>query len=58
MSGNAQQITVSDWQAMEEELCRSIEIVDGTIAPMPAANPRHSTTVCPGLRAKSFMLIR
>lgn len=42
---SAQQITASDWETMDEELCRRIEIVDGRIAPMPAANPRHSMIV-------------
>jgi Uma2 family endonuclease len=42
---SVQQISASDWEAMDEELCRRIEIVDGRIVPMPAANPRHSMMV-------------
>lgn len=42
---SVQQITATDWETMDEELCRRIEIVDGRIVPMPAANPRHSVVV-------------
>jgi Uma2 family endonuclease len=40
-----QEISAEDWEAMDEELCRRVEINDGRILPMPAANPRHSLMV-------------
>jgi Uma2 family endonuclease len=43
--GSARLIAAADWAAIDEELCRRIEIIDGRIAPMPAANPRHSMMV-------------
>lgn len=43
VAGSIQEITVGDWEVMDEELCRRIEIVDGRIVPMPSPSLEHQT---------------
>ena len=37
-------VTAEDYDRMPEEICRRIEIVDGSIIVSPSAPPRHNRT--------------